>query len=125
MLRPRHALVLSFLLLWPVASVSGEVLVRWDQNSVPSRESLGISTLVVPAANSAAVRDALQKGYRVLLETDPSAASALKLPAASVDGLIVKGTLPPGQLQALRRRLGPGARAPVRRQPGRQGAGGV
>ena len=106
----RHILLLTVLFLWPCPSAHAEVLVRWDLDQVPATDSLGISTLVLPAANTAAVQDALRKGYRVLLEADASAVVTLKLPAGPVGGVVVKGTLSAQQLRALRRRLSPGAR---------------
>ena len=106
----RHFLIVALVSLWPSASVSGEILIRWDLDQVPSRDSLGVSTLVVPAANTAAVQDALRKGYRVLLEADASGVATLKLPAASVGGVVVKGTAAAQQVRALRRRLSPAAR---------------
>jgi hypothetical protein len=50
------------------AAVEADVLVRWDQPDVPSPATLGIASLVVPAANSAAADRAAREGYRVYVE---------------------------------------------------------
>lgn len=106
----RQILILTLLFLWPCSSGYGEVLIRWDLDQVPARDSLGISTLVVPAANTAAVQDALRKGYRVLLEADASEMAALNVAGAALGGVVVKGTPSATQLRALRSRLTPAAR---------------
>ena len=61
------------LLLCAPASSRAEVLVRWDQAQIPSRDSLGLPALVVPAKNTAAVADAMAQGYRVYLEVEAAA----------------------------------------------------
>jgi hypothetical protein len=106
---PVRVLVLCLLLVGP-SSADGEVIVRWNQTQVPAAESLGISTLVIPAANTAAVQDAVRKGYRVYLEAEGPALANLKLPAESASGIVVSGTASAEQLQALRRRLSPATR---------------
>ena len=55
------------------------------------RESLGISTLVVPAKNTAAVRSALAQGYRVYLEVEAAALAGFAPPADRLAGVVVKG----------------------------------
>ncbi len=92
------------LLLGSAAGARSEVLVRWDQDQVPSPQSLGISTLVVPATNTAAVQAALAQGYRVLLEVEPSVLAALPR-AEGPSGVVVKGNATPDQLAQLRKRL--------------------
>jgi hypothetical protein len=103
------AAALSLLLGWS-ASASAEVLIRWDQNDIPSPASLGISTLVVPAANSAAVGHALALGYRLFVEVEAPALARFVPPAGAIAGVIVKGEASPEQLVLLRQRLKPGAR---------------
>lgn len=89
------------------ASVQAETLVRWDRERVPSPESLGLSTLVVPAANAAAVRNALAHGYRLYLEVDASALTGFIPPGAGVAGVVVKGAVSPARLRQVRQRLQP------------------
>ena len=48
--------------------VEADVLVRWDQADVPSRATLGIASLVVPAANSGAIDRAEREGFAVYVE---------------------------------------------------------
>ncbi len=89
------------------ASVQAETLVRWDRERVPAPESLGLSTLVIPATNGAAVRNALAHGYRVYLEVDAPALAGLMLPHAGVAGVVVKGAVSPTRLRQVRQRLQP------------------
>ena len=93
------------------APVRGEILIRWDQDQIPAPMSLGISTVVVPATNSVAVRAAIAQGYRVFVELEgPSLTAATPLPKG-VAGAVVKGKSTPPQLLNLRQRLqAPGAR---------------
>jgi hypothetical protein len=77
-----------------------EIFIRWDQDRIPSRQALGISTVVIPADRPLAVRRALAQGYRVYLEIDAGAAATFK-PAGAVAGVIVKGALSSGQLARL------------------------
>src|SRR6266581_3869222 len=99
------------LLLCAPASSHAEVLVRWDQAQIPSRDSLGLSVLVVPARNSGAVEDALAQGYRVYLEVEAATMAGFSPPSDRLAGVVVKGAATPGQLSQLRQRLGsPGAR---------------
>ena len=87
------------------ASVQAEVLVRWDQSQVPSPQSLGISTLVVPAQDADAVRSAFAQGYRLYLEVDASALASFVPPTPALAGVIVKGTASPLALRQFRQRL--------------------
>jgi hypothetical protein len=48
--------------------VEADVLVRWDQADVPPAMSLGISSLVIPAANAAVIEKATAQGYVVYVE---------------------------------------------------------
>lgn len=100
---PTLALV-SWLLCWS-ATVQAEVLVRWDQRQVPSPQSLGISTLVVPAKDTAAVQDAVAQGYRVYLEVDATALASFVPPAHAPAGVVVKGTASSVALRQFRQRL--------------------
>jgi hypothetical protein len=86
----RRAFVASLLALGLSVNVRAEVLVRWDRDQIPSPASLGISALVVPATNSAAVQNALAQGYRVYVETDGSTLAGFT-PPAGVAGVVVKG----------------------------------
>ena len=89
------------------ASVQAEVLVRWDRDQAPSSDSLGVSTLVIPAKNKAAAQRALEQGYAVVLEVDAAGLAAFAPPAGRVSGVIVKGTATRAQLSQLRLRLKP------------------
>ncbi len=48
-----------------------DVWVRWDQNEVPPPAVLGISRIVIPAANRRAIESATNQGYDVYLEQGP------------------------------------------------------
>ena len=85
--------ILAFLTVTP-RSAGAEVLIRWDQASVPSLQGLGISTLVIPAAQSAGITQALAQGYRVYVEVDAATAGAFA-PIDGLAGVIVKGTITP------------------------------
>jgi hypothetical protein len=87
-------------------SSHAEVLVRWDQDQVPSRESLGISALVVPAKNSATVEHALAQGYRVYLEVEAAAVAGFTPASDRLAGVVVKGAVSLSQLSQLKQRLG-------------------
>jgi hypothetical protein len=104
-------LVASFVLYFSaVAAASAEVLVRWDQPQVPSADSLGISTLVVPAKNTAAIKSARDEGYRIYLQIDAADAATFVAPAGAAVGVLVSGKPSPAQLKQLRQRLGPSRR---------------
>ncbi len=107
----RRVLPLVLVLTWAAATARAEVLVRWDLDQVPARESLGIMTLVVPASKPAVVEQAIGKAFRVLLDVD---AASLPPPAAlpeAVIGFVVRGDATAQQLAELRGRLrAPGAR---------------
>lgn len=82
-----------------------EVLVRWTQDDVPSRQTLGVPALVIPAAHRQAVRRALADGYRVYLEV-PAARLSTFTPPPGVAGIFVRGSATRPQLAALRQRVG-------------------
>ncbi len=104
------ALAATTLWFWDGAPVRAEVLVRWDHNQIPAPASLGIPTIVIPAASPAAVRSALAQGYRVYLELDASALSTFVPPADAIAGVVVNGAVSSRQLAALQGRLKPGVR---------------
>jgi hypothetical protein len=85
---------------------AAEVLIRWDQDEVPSAASLGIAALVIPAENTGAVRRAVAGGYRVYLEVAARGLSAFVPPAEGFAGVIVRGQASAQQLALLRSRLG-------------------
>jgi hypothetical protein len=89
------------------ASARAEVLVRWDQSQVPSPQSLGISTLVVPAKDTAAIQNAFAQGYRLYLELDAASVASFVPPAQALAGIVVRGTVSPLVLRHLRQRLTP------------------
>ena len=89
------------------ASARAEVLVRWDRDQVPSADSLGVSTLVIPAKSKAAAQRALEQGYAVVLEVEAAALATFTPPSGRVTGVIVKGKATSAQLSALRLRLKP------------------
>jgi hypothetical protein len=110
MTMPRRVLIAVLLILAFGGSADAEVFVRWDWVQVPSPQSLGIQTLVVPA-KSAALRSALEQGYRVYLEVETAALATFAPPARGLAGVMVKGQATPAQLRRLRRQLQPlGAR---------------
>jgi hypothetical protein len=99
-----YARILFLLLLVQPAPVQGEVLVRWDLDQVPARESLGVSTLLIRVDRTAAIEDALAKGYRVYVELDSG--TPAKLPALErLSGVVVSGSASPKQLAGLKQRL--------------------
>ncbi len=93
------------LLLCLGASARAEVLVRWDLEQIPSPGSLGISAVVVPAANTPAVRSALTQGYRVFLEVEASKLAGVAPPAEGAAGFVVRGKVSAAQLRLLRLRI--------------------
>jgi hypothetical protein len=103
--------VIAFLLLLVSASAAtarGEVLVRWSLDHVPSRDSLGEVALLIPAANRAAVEEALALKHTVYVELEtPSVPAALRVDRLA--GVVVPPSASAEELQALRTRL-PGAR---------------
>lgn len=104
-------LLLLLLLTWPCATLRAEVLVRWDLDQVPSRESLGISALLIPVSKPAVVQQAVAQGYRVYLYGDAASLSEAATLAKSVSGVVVRGDASGQQLDQLRRRLrSPGVR---------------
>ena len=97
--------LLLLLLICVPSSTQADVLIRWDQDRIPSRESLGLSAVVLPATNTAAVRNAVAQGYDVYLEVEATALAGFTAPADRLAGIVVKGAATPGQLSQLRERL--------------------
>jgi hypothetical protein len=98
-------LMVLLVLLCLTAAAEAEVLVRWDRVPVPSRESLGIGVLVVPARNASALQSALRQGYRVYVEVDASNLATVPLPAEGLAGIVVRGSPAAAQLLQLEGRL--------------------
>ncbi len=82
-----------------------DVLIRWDQNQIPSPASLALASVVVPAVNAVAVRSALGQGYRVYLEVEGAAALRLAGGVEGIAGVVVRGDASPKQIALLERRL--------------------
>lgn len=103
----RHlpAFAALLLLLSAGARAEAEIFVRWDQDRVPSPQSLGVATLVVPETSRTAVRNALAHGYRVFLEVEAKALASFAPPAEGLAGVVVKGQPSPEQLVQLGQRL--------------------
>jgi hypothetical protein len=97
------ALAVTLVAATPCAA---EVLIRWDQGDVPSAGALGVSTLVIPAENTAAVRSAVAGGYRVYLEVAARALSSFVPPVEGFAGVVVRGQASAQQLALLESRVG-------------------
>ena len=82
-----------------------EIFVRWDRDDIPAQQSLGILTVVVPATNATAVRNAVGRGYRVFLEVEGSALATFVPPAHPLAGLVVTGKTSAVELNRVRQRL--------------------
>jgi hypothetical protein len=67
------------------ASVDADVLVRWDQDEIPPAVSLGITTIVVPAAKTRAIEHAVSQGYDVYVE-QPTEKRVMPIDKASAKG---------------------------------------
>jgi hypothetical protein len=85
------------------ADAGAEVLIRWDLPTVPPAQALGISTLVIPAAQEQGIRGALARGYRVLVEIDAASVAAFS-PIEGISGVIVKGAIAAGARERLAQR---------------------
>jgi hypothetical protein len=95
------AAVLALLIFGP-AGAAAEVLIRWDQDSIPPPQALGITSVVIPARRPGAARAALSLGYRVLVEV-AAADAAGYAPIQGTAGVIVKGAAAADQLSRLTR----------------------
>lgn len=101
-----HArLLLVFFLFCGVPPAGADVLVRWDQPRMPSRDSLRISSLLVPAVNREAVQEAISHGYNVYLEVEATRVAGFVPTAQRLAGIVVKGAASEAQLAELRKRL--------------------
>ena len=82
-------------LLLASMTARAEMLVRWRQGDLPPREVLGVQTVVV-SADGSLVPDALGKGYRVYLHSDPARVSAVAATAraSGAAGVAVVGSGP-------------------------------
>src|SRR5688572_4447734 len=104
-------LALTSLFALHATTASAEVLIRWDQDSIPPPSALGVTTVVVPAGNAALVRTALGRGYRVLIEVEAPVPSGFTPPAEGLAGVLVNGDISPQQVAEIQQRLkSPGAR---------------
>jgi hypothetical protein len=97
------------LLLTLAAAGRAEVFVRWTVEDIPPPQALGVATVVIPAANRGAVKEAVTRGYRVYVELS-SARIPTFTPPPGLAGIVVKGSAARPQLAALRRRLPPTTR---------------
>jgi hypothetical protein len=88
----------AVILLVPVCALA-EVLVRWTEPQVPSRESLGIGTLVVPAGNATAITEAIDKGYRVFVAVEGTKLASFAPVPRGIAGIVVEGSAPAGGLR--------------------------
>jgi hypothetical protein len=100
-MRLAMAAILAFLTVAPAAGA--ETLIRWDLPAVPSPQALGISTLVIPAAQEQGIKQALAYGYRVHVEVD-AAGAAVFSPIDGIAGVIVKGSIAPDLRERLAQR---------------------
>jgi len=87
-----------------VRAAQAEVLVRWDQDQIPPQQALGVTTVVVPAASPAAIRNALRQGYRVLVEIEAAGAGSFQ-GVEGTSGVVVKGELSLDRLSQLEKRV--------------------
>jgi hypothetical protein len=107
----KQVAVSAALLLSLSRVANAEILVRWDRDDIPAQQSLGIQTVVVPAANATAVRNAVSRGYRVFLEVDGSTLATFVPPTHPLAGLVVTGKPSAAELTRVGQRLAPrGAR---------------
>ena len=84
-------MILAFVVL-ASRSADAEILIRWDLASIPSPQALGISTIVIPAAQAQGIKQALAQGYRVYVEIDAAAAASFS-PIEGTAGVIVNGPI--------------------------------
>ena len=105
MFNNKRVFVLLALLLSVTRIADAEIFVRWDRDDIPAQQSLGILTIVVPAKNATAVRNAVGRGYRVFLEVDGSALAMFIPPAHPLAGIVVTGKTSAVELNRVRQRL--------------------
>ena len=109
------AVAIATLVLTGVSTgASAEILVRWDQERIPSPAALRIATVVMPATATAAIGQAIGQGYRVLLEVPAAALPGFKVPHRGVAGVLVTGNPTAAALRLIARQIDtPGARVAV------------
>jgi hypothetical protein len=76
---------LILICLAPVATASGEVLLRWTEPVVPPVARLGIKEVVVPWNSETLIRSAHTRGYRVYVEVPASDAASMAAKNAKTD----------------------------------------
>ena len=102
----KKQIVLFVALLLSVTGIArAEIFVRWDRDDIPAQQSLGILTVVVPAKNTTAVRNAVGRGYRVFLEVEGSTLATFVPPAHPLAGLVVTGKTSSVELGRVTERL--------------------
>lgn len=99
----RPAVLALLTLLCSARALHADVYVRWDHDPAPSRQSLDIDALVVPAAKPAVLRGAVAAGYRVYAEVDAAALSGFA--DTSVHGVVVSGPASDRDVESFRARL--------------------
>jgi hypothetical protein len=77
---PLRADILAVALVCLGANLQAEILVRWGHDEIPPRAVLGITKVVMPAANAKAVKQATAHGYDVHLEHTLAADRRAKWP---------------------------------------------
>jgi hypothetical protein len=105
MFNTKQVVLFATLLLSLTRVAAAEVFVRWDRDDIPAQQSLGITTVVVPAKNTAAVRNAVARGYRVFLELEGSALATFLPPAHPLAGVVVTGKTSAVELNRVTRQL--------------------
>jgi hypothetical protein len=78
-------------LLWSPLDSGAELLIRWDYEQIPPRDSLGIARVVIPASKTNAIKNAAAEGYEIYLEVDASALAALPPGHERVVGTVIVG----------------------------------
>jgi hypothetical protein len=101
----KRVVLFATLLLSLARIAAAEIFVRWDRDDIPAQPSLGITTVVVPAKNAAAVRNAVARGYRVILEVEGSALATFLPPAHPLAGIVVTGKTSAVELNRVTRQL--------------------
>ena len=101
----RRVVVFVALLLSLGRIANAEIFIRWDRDDIPTQQSLGIQTVVVPAKNATAVRNAVSRGYRVFLEVDGSALATFIPPTHPLAGVVVTGKASAVELNRVRQKL--------------------
>jgi hypothetical protein len=103
--RLKRLILVLWLVCLPVSSYA-DVIVRWDQDQIPSRDSLGVSAVLLPAKNTTVIEHALAQGYSVYLELEAAGLAGFKPAFDRLAGVVIKGAVSPSDLSQLRQRLG-------------------